>query len=953
MKYNKSKREGVMKKKLLSLVMVAAFLVSIAGNFNRAFAQSGGDGTSNQQGPSGIQTGRGDVKPLSEENINNNDVDKYVNRVTTVFNYAQGVCIGTIDKDRNMTIYSQGQALATLSYDPTNGAYSFASLNLTGAMWGLISSMGMGSDVENLKTFLSNLGLDSSYLKAQPDVYYMKDGKPDHIATDITATSWDGDNKPNLGYRDADGNWQLISQDKGWSEYANRPSIDVAWLDLAVQALKSGVNGGVSMDFSGQPKLTVMQNGQPQATYNATAGMDGKPFKSAEYVYVQGFLSQVIGYTYGAVYIGDAKTETDKEKQWLADHPNQGGDSGTAPSDHATYMAYLQSTGGDDAVKKYNDAVSASGNVQYVVTSSVTNYNKFGQATNVVNNTLDKNGNATSTVVATYHYDSRNGSMIYVEDPTTGTRTNYVGGNAFQTINAAGCITQQYIYRTNGALDCINGYSSAGTIVNVTAFAYGKNLITGSNSTGENVSADQLRATYAKLTTTCKTDADFQQTLKDGHVTNWNVFSGQFSNLALMNFTLAGNVLGYATKWDDKSKKYMYDDNDKTRYAATNLALKIMANNNIGSAPIASGTVSYGVAGKDGLNGTYYTEDNDDIKANWEAYGMDKATGMSYEDFAKTNTDGNGKIMFTEDLMKAYVAGSMQNHKTTSQGKDSNGEAIFNSDGTFKAKKKADGTDMKDADGNTVYYTYKDLDLEKSTVAGSTAHQFTLHDAANALTVTSTVYTQGVAAYQLTNTCMLVNPDSEDNNKKWGFSDPAVVGTVNSIVGEDGQTVTIRDGKAYTTDKDGNEVEYNGKIYAKVNADGVNMMDGSGFKPADGEEIFVELNLDQASQLTIGGEAMFMGDVSVSSNGKYTMTINENYNVEVDGKNYKGMVTGSDVQKAKDTIQNESLKAATGESSYGWMNTNTQANRSIFGLAAGSYLDSWAKGWDKLVNKNN
>jgi hypothetical protein len=319
------------------------------------------------------------------------------------------------------------------------------------------------------------------------------------------------------------------------------------------------------------------------------------------------------------------------------------------------------------------------------------------------------------------------------------------------------------------------------------------------------------------------------------------------------------------------------------------LALAVMHNNNNGYLPIGKATFVYGKTGE-----TKYTFNGKDY--------------ASKEELAKA--------MYEQDKADGSVSPSW----------------VMNEDGSIN-----------------VDSSFKKMNANSGNYSGWSGPAITSTTGDTTNTIKFSVYAEGQPVFDIQNT-IVVEKGKTDTIVK---HDPAVVGVVNSIVGENGETVVMRNGKAYIIDGNGDEVEYTGKTYAKLSATGVNMMDGSGFQAADGEEIYVEVSLEQAAALEIGGEAMFMGDVSKSEDGKYVMTINTNYNVTVNGRNYKGMVTGADVQAAKADIQAESEKAITGESKYGWMNTNTAQNRGIFGLVNPTqFLNDWRDGWAALAGWN-
>jgi len=94
-----------------------------------------------------------------------------------------------------------------------------------------------------------------------------------------------------------------------------------------------------------------------------------------------------------------------------------------------------------------------------------------------------------------------------------------------------------------------------------------------------------------------------------------------------------------------------------------------------------------------------------------------------------------------------------------------------------------------------------------------------------------------------------------------------------------------------------------GKTYAIVKANSINILDGSGFQAADGEMVLVEVN--EETKNTIKGSddkrIMFMGDVRESAAGGYlTMSIlNEEDGSILYGTGFK---QGDDVQAEKDKI---------------------------------------------------
>lgn len=175
--------------------------------------------------------------------------------------------------------------------------------------------------------------------------------------------------------------------------------------------------------------------------------------------------------------------------------------------------------------------------------------------------------------------------------------------------------------------------------------------------------------------------------------------------------------------------------------------------------------------------------------------------------------------------------------------------------------------------------------------------------------------------------------------------------------------------------KNGFYTDANGQTYAIINASSINIMDGSGFQPADGEIVLVAVsnsvkqNVIDTIKRTGDRSVMFMGDVRESTTGHLTMTMNTNYG--------GGIVQGSkEVQEAKTEIANESMKVAYAKYLYensnkteedyekyqqvvkdaGWVGENTDAN--IEKLAKGDFswdpektaIENLRAAWSILLN---
>jgi hypothetical protein len=898
LKYNKLKMEGVMKKQFLSLVMVLAFMC--IASF--AFAQGSSQSTDNTQPQPPAANAGGSLSQNTDVGITSGtNLNAITSRISAVYNYSGGQLIAVGDAARGITLISNGKAFATLSYDPTNSSYSVASVNLSGLDWNKINSGPGATAVDKLTNFLEGLGIPAKDLQTQPAVYTASGA-----LVNFTANTSDTEVSSQTG-----GKYATLDA------YLNRGSEPVAWLQTAVDSLTNGINQGISINFSasGGATLTTMTNGQATATYNATLGFDGKMFQSAAYYYTNGFLTSVSNFTYEVSYDSASQNFIDGYNTWVGNNPTYtttvgGSTVATTASQDANSMSYYVNnvlSGGtnNSDYKAYSDISDklSKGSADFKISTTTTFYNSYGQASYVTQD---------GSTISTYNY-STNGSLVSSVDLTTNMKTLYVNGQASQVLNSSGSVVSQYNYNNNGTINNVVGYNN-GTMVTVTAFAFNKELATANLSNGPE-SADQIRNAYVQMTTTPNIDNNTLYTIaQNNHLTTIQAYAGQLNNTNFINFVLSGTVTGSTTAATTP-------DSDLT----TSLAVMNRCNNGI--SPVATASLVFGLQ-----TNTTYTDD-----------------GITFQDKQVTDSSGNVTTVTAKEQLQEYIVA-----KATTTGHDSelvvevNGstQPLVNSSGQFNTYTAADGT--------TKTYSASDLDLTHSLTAGK-GHDVQSTTVTNPiLNVDTNVNAYGATVFSLTGANINLNKINGNNTTTsttdyGGYDDPAVVGTVDSFVGANGQNVVMKDGKAYTVNKDGSQTEYNGQIYAKVDASGVNMMDGSGFKAANGEEILVGLSASQASQLSIGKEAMFMGDVQKSVNGTLTMSINTSYNVKVGDKTYDGMVTGNDVQSAKAEIQSESSKAVDGDSKYAWMNTNTQTNRGLFGLGSGSYLNDWVSGWQILA----
>ncbi len=158
--------------------------------------------------------------------------------------------------------------------------------------------------------------------------------------------------------------------------------------------------------------------------------------------------------------------------------------------------------------------------------------------------------------------------------------------------------------------------------------------------------------------------------------------------------------------------------------------------------------------------------------------------------------------------------------------------------------------------------------------------------------------------------------------------------------------IDVNDEKAMNDLRNGFYTDANGQTFAIVNASSVNIMDGNGFQPAEGETVMVAVDNATKEQIVNNIKAsgdrgiMFMGDARESTTGYLTITMNVTYG--------GGFVQGQEaVQQAKAEISSISAQVASAKYQYesgnmseaeynkivkdaGWVGTNTDANLTTF-----------------------
>lgn len=294
-----------------------------------------------------------------------------------------------------------------------------------------------------------------------------------------------------------------------------------------------------------------------------------------------------------------------------------------------------------------------------------------------------------------------------------------------------------------------------------------------------------------------------------------------------------------------------------------------------------------------------------------------------------------------------------------------------------------DGDNIPGKDGVTGTSDYSNASTTSTSVTNKTAKSLGTHTYgslqqsstnttvhAAGVTYTNTIMLGGASAYskehhvvtdvyEATVTNQVYEKDPAVEGELWpseGTSEEEIIAMAEKL------GIDVNDEEAMADLRNGFYTASDGQTYAIVKADSINIMDGEGFRSAEGETVLVAVDNTTKNKIVNSinnsgdRKIMFMGDVRESSTGYLTMAMNTSY----DG----GFVQGSAaVEEEKNKISETSAKVASARYAYesgdmskaeydqivkdaGWIGTNTDEN-----------LDSFAKGnfsWDnnKTANEN-
>ncbi len=184
-----------------------------------------------------------------------------VYKLSMVFHYLAGILTSTMDSNRNITLMSMNQPKAMLAYDKEIGKWTVANMNVDGTDWSEITKTEVSQEVLDQfgAAFPEIKEKDPEKLKQMAQLYQflLNAGVP---KASLTVSSKTGNGEANI-------NEQKIA----------------AWFDKAVDALKSGVNYSINLNFTaaGGSTCTVSQNGKPQVTFSSDYTTDASGKRSA------------------------------------------------------------------------------------------------------------------------------------------------------------------------------------------------------------------------------------------------------------------------------------------------------------------------------------------------------------------------------------------------------------------------------------------------------------------------------------------------------------------------------------------------------------------------------------------------------------------------------------------------------------------------------------------------
>lgn len=181
-----------------------------------------------------------------------------VYKLSMVFHYLAGIMTSTMDSNRNITLMSMNQPKAMLAYDKEAGKWTVANMNVDGTDWDEITKTEVSQEVLN-KFSAAFPGKTADEIKQMAQLYQflLNAGVPE---ASMTVSSKTGNGEANIDEQKV-----------------------AAWFEKAVDALESGVNYSINLNFTaaGGSTCTVSENGKPQVTFSSDYTTDAGGKRSA------------------------------------------------------------------------------------------------------------------------------------------------------------------------------------------------------------------------------------------------------------------------------------------------------------------------------------------------------------------------------------------------------------------------------------------------------------------------------------------------------------------------------------------------------------------------------------------------------------------------------------------------------------------------------------------------
>lgn len=703
----------------------------------------------------------------------------------------------------------------------------------------------------------------------------------------------------------------------------------VSWISKAESELSLGINHSISIDFtaSGGASVSFATNGKQ----TMTIGYDGAVIQNYNYN-VAGTLETINQLTY--------KIDEDNKNN-------------------------------TDDVKYYKEAYTT------------VHLDAYGRQSYVT----DTNGEK----VTTYAYSS-NGSLFSVHDATTNNTTYYSGGHAGFVINDHGFKTTEYFYHENGSLDGVKSYNydqdtNKVTTTSIAAYRYGKYIGSASlpAESGQPKTFDELRKAVDdyklfpdQVLSSLQAGAQLSNDANKYGSYTWNGSSWQDSDGKILVSVKDGA--------SDKDKKEAIEAAAKAYYTSLDVKKKDGNNKDKEWDKLSSSE-------KKSYTNQCKTVSQSKMKD------LDKQGEKMAKKFAK-NTSPYGNIrdigIYDADLNNAGFMNLLKDtfgfkpERILAMQNMSNGYSMigqlsltidaiaFKTDTNTNTERVTKNTEAGDSSNTKGKYLRSSTNVE--TTAGKVGQK---------ISAKLTIMDHGIQSMQVVGqkSCTLRKAENQTINKTITHqhsADPAVEGELWTAEGKTEEEIMAK-AKELGIDTSNKEAMDNlrkgfytndkGETFAIVNANSINIMDGSGFQAAKGETVLVQVdNATKESIIENGSKSViFMGNVREAVENKnggtfLTMTILDEDGSKLYGD---GFAQGDEkVQQVKTAIAEVSRLAAIGDkdgadalykdyvekgvltgsdANKNWISENTENNmNNVFDNKKQNYKAGWKMLEDKL-----